>query len=185
MIAVGSLAVLAVAVPAATVRSSAAADSSTPAITGSWYAPLCFISPYVPEYGQTENTLITFDVNGGVVEVNPVNPSQANQGSWVEVVGNTYKFRLVEFTYDATTHGVSEVHVPTVTFQVDDRNTFHSVASEVTIAKYDAGSGAMQSGYPKTLSNVVIQRGHRLTIGYVPPATFPAEPPVGSCTSAP
>jgi hypothetical protein len=195
---VGVLAALGMVVPAQAAstsdtqlasRRSCAVQSVVGGIVGSWDVRVLFPANSPIRPGAAEETMITFTPGGGMVEVNPLNPSQANHGAWRMRADCDYDARLVEFTYDPTTHGVRQIVNVDLVYQVaGDQLT--TTSTNATITNYDPLTGQPRFDHDicmpavVTIAHVTDSIGERFTTGWQSPDSMPTQPspnPAVSC----
>jgi len=104
-----------------------------------------------------------------------MNPSAANSGSWQHNEDGTYTARLVEFTYDPTTHGVTQIVTPTIVYSLDGSDRLHSISATTTIYLYNPATG-QQVAPPIVLANVSVSEGFRFTTQWTPQNPLPTGP---------
>lgn len=137
-------------------------------LLGSWHVQVAFRSG--PQAGRIEQTLLTFDSGGGIVESDG-SGAWAHAGAWEQLTDRSYVYTLVEFAYDPATTHVTQVVVPRVYFTLaDDGRTLASTSDQTHIYLYDPSTGARVTTV--TLPNVARVTGVRIGTDYAPPASF-------------
>jgi hypothetical protein len=146
-------------------------------LLGSWLVQVKFVAG--PRAGTTEQSLITFTGNGGLVEIDGTT-AQAHAGAWARLGPNHYQYTLIELNYNPDSSLVSDGQHPTIVrpqvqFALDvSGDTFHST-SDVTTIYFCVPSptgGIVQSG-TAVIPNVSLVTGLRIGLDFEPPTAFP------------